>query len=254
MFDKRKKALTQTPVMAYFDTSKKTMVIVDGSPFGLGAILARRERQGQQYNIIAFASRPLTPVERRYSQRDIEGLSFVWGIEHFRLFLIGSEFDVITDHKALESIFNNPKSKPPARIERWMMRLQPNNFKVIYKKGSLNESNYMSRHPVSRQHEISDEGEIAEAYVNFIVNHAVPKSITLNEIQEETIKDPTLTKVRESRISGEWDNKDKDIQPFINVVRTKKSKFFSHLYLIEFYETNRMSHLPHLYDVVNLLK
>ena len=92
-----------------------------------------------------------------------------------------------------------------------MMRLQPYNFKVIYKKGSLNESDYMSRHPVSGQHEISDEGEIAEAYANFIVNHAVPKSMTLNEIQEDTIKDPTLTKVRESLISGKWDNKDKDI-------------------------------------------
>ena len=38
------------------------------------------------------------------------------------------------------------------------------------------------------------------------------------------------------------------------VVRNKKSKFFSHRYLIEIYETNRMSHVPHLYDVVNLLK
>ena len=91
-----KKALTQTPVMAYFDTSERTMIIVDRSPFELGAILAERERQGQQYNIIAYASRPLIPVERRYSQTDIKGLSLVWGIEHFRLFLIGSEFDVLT--------------------------------------------------------------------------------------------------------------------------------------------------------------
>ena len=41
---------------------------------------------------------------------------------------------------------------------------------------------------------------------------------------------------------------------YIKVVRNKKSKFFSHRYSIEFYETNRMSHVPHLYDVVNLLK
>ena len=40
----------------------------------------------------------------------------------------------------------------------------------------------------------------------------------------------------------------------LKVVRNKKSKFFSHRYLIEFYETNRMSHVPHLYDVVNLLR
>ena len=32
-----------------------------------------------------------------------------------------------------------------------------------------------------------------------------------------------------------------------------KNRFFSHRYLIEVYETNRMSHVPLLYDVVNLL-
>ena len=208
-----KKKLTQTPVMAYFDTSKRTMVIIDGSPFGLGAILAQRE--SHQYKIISYASRLLTPVERRYSQTDIEGLSLVWGIEHFRLFLIGSEVDIITDHKALESIFNNPKSKPPARIERWMMRLQPFTFRVIYKKGHLSELDYMSRHPVSGPTETTDEGEIAEAYVKFIVNHAIPTSMTIDEITEETITDPTLTKVCESLLSVKWDNKGKDIQPFL---------------------------------------
>ena len=32
-FEQMKKKLTQTPVMAYFDISKRTMVIVDGSPY-----------------------------------------------------------------------------------------------------------------------------------------------------------------------------------------------------------------------------
>ena len=34
----------------------------------------------------------------------------------------------------------------------------------------------------------------------------------------------------------------------------QKIEIFSHRYLIEFYETNRTSHVPHLYDIVNLLK
>ena len=51
-------------------------------------------------------------------------------------------------------------------------------------------------------------------------------------------------------VSPEVEFRNRDIK----VVRNKKSKFFSHRYLIEFYETNRMSHVPHLYDVVNLLK
>ena len=66
--------------MAYFDTKKRSLVIVDGSPYGISA------------------SRSLSRVKKKYSQTDIEGLSLVWGIEHFRMFLIGSEFDVITDY------------------------------------------------------------------------------------------------------------------------------------------------------------
>ena len=39
----------------------------------------------------------------------------------------------------------------------------------------------------------------------------------------------------------------------LKVVR-KKIETFSHRYLLEFYEASRMSHVAHLYDVVNLLK
>ena len=35
----------------------------------------------------------------------------------------------------------------------------------------------------------------------------------------------------------------------VKVVRNKKWKFFSHRCLIEFYETNRKNHVPHLYDM-----
>ena len=56
--------------MSYFDTSKRTMVIVDASPVGISAILAQREKDPQQYKVIAYVSRSLTPVEKRYSQPD----------------------------------------------------------------------------------------------------------------------------------------------------------------------------------------
>ena len=56
------------------------------------------------------------------------------------------------------------------------------------------------------------------------------------------------------RRNSEVTNKTREYRCKLKVVRNKKSKFFSHRYLIEFYETNRMSHVPHLYDVVNLLK
>lgn len=103
---------------------------------------------------------------------------------------------MITDHKALEAIFNNPRTKPPARIERWMMRLQAYNFKVIYQKGLLNTADYLSRHPgaeVVRDHELE---ETTGNYVNFVANHAIPKSMTLEEVKKSTENDSTIARVK----------------------------------------------------------
>jgi hypothetical protein len=99
-FEQIKKKLTHAPTIAYFDTEKSSLLIVDGSPLGICAILAQREKSGESYRSISYASRAPSPVESRYSQTDIEGLiSLVWGIEHFRLFLLGTEFDFILTTK-----------------------------------------------------------------------------------------------------------------------------------------------------------
>ena len=51
--------LKNTPALqANYDTTKRSLVIVDGSPHGISAILAHRERQGQPYKIIAEHRRP----------------------------------------------------------------------------------------------------------------------------------------------------------------------------------------------------
>lgn len=67
--------------------------------------------------IVAHASHTLTQVERRYSQTEKEALAVVYGCEKFHIYLVGAEFQLDTDHKPLEVIYN-PKSKPPAHIER----------------------------------------------------------------------------------------------------------------------------------------
>ena len=90
---------------------------------GLGAVLTQTNDAGD-LSIVALASRSLTPVEQRYSQTEREALSIAWGIQHFHLYLYGSDFEVVTDHRPLVSLFNNPHSKPPTRIERWILKLQ----------------------------------------------------------------------------------------------------------------------------------
>ncbi|KAL0158778.1 hypothetical protein M9458_046854, partial [Cirrhinus mrigala] len=186
-----KDALASATTMSYFDPTKDTELVVDASPVGLGAILS--QMQNGQKCIIAYASRALSDVEKRYSQTEREALAIVWSFEHFHLYLYGHPFTLVTDHKPLELIWNNPRSKPPARIERWGLRLQPYQFRIEYRKGTDNPADFMSRHPISLDTKHNTRAsKVAEEYVNFMALQATPKAMTLDEIKTETKKDAIL--------------------------------------------------------------
>ena len=126
-------------------------------------------------------------------------------MEHFHLYLYGApDFGLETDHKPLELIYRNPRSRPPARIERWLLRLADYNFTVKHLPRKENPSDYMSRHP--RFPPTTSHSQIAEDYVNFLTHHAVPKALTLSEIEEETQKDYTMQAVRSFIQQGNWPN------------------------------------------------
>ena len=141
-FDRLKKDLANTQTLAYFDQNAPTQVIADASPVGMGAVLV--QKQQRQHRVISYVSRSLTVVDRRYSQTEKEALALVWVCERFHLYLYGIKFEMVTDHKPLEMI-NSPRSKPSARIERWVLRLEPYTYKVKHIPGPKNIANLLSR-------------------------------------------------------------------------------------------------------------
>ena len=62
----------------------KTKLIADVSPVGLGAVLT--QVQGGCERVVAYASRSLTDVKRRYSQTEKEALGLVWSCERCRMY------------------------------------------------------------------------------------------------------------------------------------------------------------------------
>ena len=116
------------------------------------------------------------------------------------MYLIGPKFDLFTDHKALEVIFT-PTSKPPARIERWALRLQQYDFTVRYRKGEGNPADVLSRMPLLTS---TSKQNVADEYVNFTAAHAVPKSMTLQEIEQATQSDQQLQAVITALKTGQW--------------------------------------------------
>ena len=66
------------------------------------------------------------PPERNYSNLEREALALVFGVKKFHQYIYGRHFSLVTDHKPLESLFNEKKATPPmaaARIQRWALTL-----------------------------------------------------------------------------------------------------------------------------------
>lgn len=115
--------------------------------------------------MVAYASRSLTDVERRYSQTEKEALGLVWGCERFHMYLYGVEFTLLTDHKPLEVIYST-SSRTSARIERWVLRLQPCKFTVQYVPGKQNIADPPSR--LSKGEGVC-MSSVAEEFIRFVV-------------------------------------------------------------------------------------
>ena len=74
----------------------------DASHSGLGAAL-EQEVEKDVWVPIVFASRFLNDQEKKYSTNELELLPIVWSFEHFRDYLLGNHFVVLTDHEAIIS-------------------------------------------------------------------------------------------------------------------------------------------------------
>ena len=90
----------------------------------------------------------------KYSINELELLAIVWAIEHFKNYLYGVQFKVISDHKALMSVLkpNRGNKTFSSRLTRWVDRLLPFEFEVVHVAGrTLGMADYLSRHPTELQ-------------------------------------------------------------------------------------------------------
>ncbi|CAD6221826.1 GSCOCG00011651001-RA-CDS, partial [Cotesia congregata] len=99
-FEALKVALATAPVLSCPDFSKTFVLQTDASATGLGAVLTQ-EHEGGREKVVAYASRIMNKAERNYSATERECLAVLWACEHFRRYLEGYRFKVITDHSSL---------------------------------------------------------------------------------------------------------------------------------------------------------
>ena len=134
-FDTLKKVLTEAPILAfpdYGDNSASFILDVDASSFGLGAVLSQLQNGTER--VIAYASRLLRDSEKNYATTKRELLAAVWSINYFRNYLLGRQFTVRTDHKALEHL--SSFQTPSAQISRWLEVLSDFDYTIQYRTGA----------------------------------------------------------------------------------------------------------------------
>jgi hypothetical protein len=160
----------------------------DASGVGLGCILTQVQ-EGKR-RVIAYASRQLKPVERRYSSIEREALAVIFSIKQFKYYLLDNPVIIRSDARPLMWLQNFKDEA--SRLGRWSMQLQSINYTIQYKPGRENgAADALSRIP--------------------ICNIAIQQKII--DIKKYQNADLTCQKISKYLNTGELDDEDKREMP-----------------------------------------
>jgi hypothetical protein len=145
-FEEVQRMISSADFLKIFDSRLEVVLACDASATGLGAVLYMIAPKGTEQRV-AYASRTLTPTERRYSVIEREALAGAWAMQHFKSYLWGVRFTLITDHKPLVSILNGRNYENLSlRLCRLATKMLAYEFSCVYRAGEMNTvADYLSR-------------------------------------------------------------------------------------------------------------
>ena len=165
-FESLKLKLTSTPILAFPCLKEPFVLYTDVSQFAMGAVLA--QVQDGKERAICYASKSLSKSQTKYSATRRELLALVTFTRHFRHYLLGQKFTIVSDHSALQWLHSF--EDPDGIIARWLEKLAPFDYEVRHRPGkSIGHADGLSRIPPNS--------------INAIETHLPPIS-TQNEIPQ----------------------------------------------------------------------
>ena len=132
-----KHLLMSAPVLQFPDYEREYIVHVDASEIGVGAFLAQPSKDDDSksdLDIIAYFSQRFKHGQRHYSASMKECRGVVLTLAHWRPYLFGKHFTVITDHQALTHLYYMQDNSN--MLTRWAIALQNFDFTVKHVAGN----------------------------------------------------------------------------------------------------------------------
>jgi hypothetical protein len=83
----------------------------------VGAVLKQKFADTGLEHPVAFLSRSLSGTERNYSVYELEMYAVIRATEYFRIYLLGAQFHLRTDHAALVNLLKRDLP-PKTRIQK----------------------------------------------------------------------------------------------------------------------------------------
>ena len=122
--------------MANPNFSEPFVIETDSSDIAVGAVLTQ-VLEGKR-RCIAYFSKKLSSTQRKYGATERECLGVLMAIDHFRPFIEGTHFTIMTDAMSLTFLKTMSINSRSPRLARWAMKIQDLDVDFVYKKGKDN--------------------------------------------------------------------------------------------------------------------
>ena len=126
-----------------------------------------------------------------------------------KMYTLGTMIEVVTAHKPLVAIYNQPGKPKQLCINRHRTKLLPFQYHVTYEPGLKTPCNYGSHHP--HIHAYSEQLTEAwgvesgkDIFVNIVIEELMPRAVTTQMIQTELRKDHTVLDLKEDIITNKF--------------------------------------------------
>ncbi|KAK8395446.1 hypothetical protein O3P69_006239 [Scylla paramamosain] len=197
-------ATTLTPLYELRKKGAKWLV-TDANDVGVWATLIQVGPGDVEWPV-AYASRVLTPTERKHPSVEKEAVAVSYGVKRFHQYCYMRRFTLIMDNKALSRILNPEREMPTLRaalMQRYALQLAAYSYDVDLRRSEdMRFADTLSRLPMSGNIDKGPQRVEREAKESNVLFLDKWPSVTLREVATATRRDSVLGKVMTAVRSG----------------------------------------------------